>query len=71
MNPDNKNIAVGLIIVALIVLAALFVKKDHLDNPLVFLVFVTVFVTAGQKVGQWIGVKCSAPGVASFFGSAS
>lgn len=68
---SNKGLIIGVGIVAVVVLAAVFGKKEHLDNPLVFLIMLTVFVSAGQKVGQWAGVRANSPGIASFFGTAN
>lgn len=42
--------------------------REKLDNPLVFIIVLTVAVSAGQMLGRWLGTKANAPGVRSFFG---
>lgn len=43
--------------------------KEHFDNPLVFIVLISVGVAAVFKLGQWTGHKIGAPGLSSFFGA--
>lgn len=42
--------------------------RDHLDNPLVFLVVIGLFVYALGCGGRALGNRMNAPGVTSFFG---
>ncbi|MGH7239168.1 MAG: hypothetical protein ACREHG_03770 [Candidatus Saccharimonadales bacterium] len=43
--------------------------RDHLDNPLLVLVVIAIFVYAVGALGRWAGNSMHAPGVASFFGA--
>lgn len=42
--------------------------RDHLDNPLVFLVLIALFVYGVGCFGRAIGNRFDSPGVTSFFG---
>lgn len=42
--------------------------REHLDNPLVFLVVVGLFVYALGCFGRAAGNRANAPGVTAFFG---
>lgn len=42
--------------------------RDHLDNPLVFLVLIGLFVYGLGCFGRAAGNRFNAPGVTSFFG---
>ena len=42
--------------------------RDHLDNPLVFLVLIGLFVYGLGCFGRAVGNRANAPGVTSFFG---
>jgi hypothetical protein len=41
---------------------------EHLDNALVMLLLITLFVTAMQAVGRYIGNRTGQSGVTAFFG---
>ncbi len=43
--------------------------KAKADNPLVFLILVSLGVAAIFKLGQWTGHKTGMPGLSSFFGA--
>jgi hypothetical protein len=43
--------------------------RDKLDNPLVFIVLISIGVAAVFKGGQWAGLKLGWPGMSSFFGA--
>lgn len=42
--------------------------RDHMDNPLVFLLVIAVFVYGVGCFGRALGNRMNAPGVTSFFG---
>lgn len=42
--------------------------RDHLDNPLVFLFVIGIFVYALGCFGRAAGNRANAPGVTAFFG---
>jgi hypothetical protein len=43
--------------------------KDKADNPLVFILLISIGVAAVFKLGQWTGHKTNMPGLSSFFGA--
>jgi hypothetical protein len=43
--------------------------RDKADNPLVFIILVSIGVAAVFKLGQWTGHKVGLPGLSSFFGA--
>lgn len=42
--------------------------RDHMDNPLVFLLVIGLFVYGLGCFGRAVGNRAGAPGVTSFFG---
>lgn len=42
--------------------------RDHLDNPLVFLVVIGLFVYGFGCAGRAFGNRVNAPGITGFFG---
>jgi hypothetical protein len=42
--------------------------KDKADNPLVFILLISVAVAAVFKGGQYLGNRLGSPGLNSFFG---
>jgi hypothetical protein len=57
------------VVLALVVLAALKGKREHLDNPLVFLLAIILFVDAGNKGFQVLFTRLGWTGAAAFFGA--
>lgn len=42
--------------------------REHLDNPLVVLFLIAIFVYAIGGVGRYFGHRTNKPGISSFFG---